>query len=311
MSRNQTDHLLTRFELGERPDMTRAPRWQQRLTERCFTAVAVTYGERSFVLVPSFQPEATTHTPALVRRLMQLHDPRALVLRDYGRCRYCREWTERMAITVRPELVADATVTEDSDLEGVSHLTCERCARDGAHRDEDVVPRGLDTIYRRERAERRNMGVWVMPPRPVGLVRSTQALIRSHDVRIEERLEWLLPRYGGSLEGPLTLTLDDGSQHSFEPLQPAEAEALIRDDSSVPRTMRAAVRKRDQGLCRFCLRDADNERYVHVVPPRLGAPTVRSNVVLACDSCIERRSDAIWTPRNARSVRRAAVGARV
>lgn len=97
--------------------------------------------------------------------------------------------------------------------------------------------------------------------------------------------------------GPVTIRRVDGSEEVQEPLGPRELQKVVRVRGHVTEGQKQKIIKRDKGCCRYCGCSVGPFHIDHVVPIVSGGSNALKNLVLACDTCNQRKGAQVWTPR--------------
>lgn len=95
----------------------------------------------------------------------------------------------------------------------------------------------------------------------------------------------------------VTITQKDGTVAVLPAYRAAEFRAIVKERVPISATVKAAVRRRDRGTCRYCGAVGVPMEFDHVVPVCQGGSSQKRNIVLACEDCNRRKGGRVWTPR--------------
>lgn len=82
----------------------------------------------------------------------------------------------------------------------------------------------------------------------------------------------------------------DGTVETVPALSKTKYQAIVKN-RLVTEADRKAVKRRDKGLCRYCGNSSGPWEIDHIVPVSRGGSNNRSNLVLACTRCNQKK---VW-----------------
>jgi len=71
----------------------------------------------------------------------------------------------------------------------------------------------------------------------------------------------------------------------------------------VSKKMKSHIIERDESICQYCFSRTTRPIVDHVIPSAMGGPGLEFNLVVACDSCNQKKKNAAWVPNNIAELR--------
>lgn len=97
----------------------------------------------------------------------------------------------------------------------------------------------------------------------------------------------------------VTITRPDGATETLPPYGATRLQRIVKSRDDITASLRASVLRRDRGTCRYCGRGDGAMEIDHVVPVSRGGRGTKSNLVIACRGCNQRKGAETWRPRPA------------